>query len=443
MRGISVGVAIVFAAAWTSLASAQQYFVKQTAEQCAAKGGQIVVWTNTYGVGTPVGECYVPPKVSGSGAASGFSGGGYSGGGGNRAALAFGAVGAFLGLLSSLVEQSQRHEASTPTPTYDFYNSEEYRRYQRELALQNAALNRQTGELQDFVRAGRGQRGTISGDQCRGYPASRAGVAMCQSDIAATLEQQAAACTDQDCRGAFLKAAATARCTAGFRPSPEHVETATGHCGRFPGDYARLQQQILQEFPWANDPDRAGDVVRDPRLAIKKKERERRARGQGTDVDVTIEHYDGGRLVHRYDATIDSRCVDANFAPTICDLAWKAKEARERGWLPDTPFNCGRARGEWEGDIVNGRCRLPGSRQKPYNPRDYLQRDAKLMQWQADEAVRLWQEGDVREALSYARLAEQTFATMLGLTTTMDAETRALVVGAGLSEIERVVAALQ
>ena len=421
-------------------AVAQQYFVKQTEQQCRARGGRITVWTNTPTPSRPyqVGECYVPPRIGG-GSPGAVTAGGLSGA--NRTAAALGAAAALLGLLSTITNDS-----GTPSAVSDFMNSDAYREMQQRMRDHNAALNRRTGDLQDFVRQGRNRRAAAgTARQCPGYPDTPEGITMCQSDIAAALEERAAACTDDGCGGALLKAAATARCTAGLRPSATDLSNATEHCSRYPGDYARLQQMILDEFPWANDPDKALGVIRDQRSWVALREHQRRTgyAGKAAEVEVDVEFRENGRVIHRHRATIDERCLGAGLDATICDLAWKAKDARDRGWAPDTPFNCGRARGEWEGDIVNGVCRLPGSPGPKYDPKQFLARDAQSLRWQADEAVKLWQQADARGALVYARLAEQTFATMLALTTTMSSEDRDWVIKTGLPEIERIAGSLK
>src|SRR6185312_8378718 len=105
LRSIAAAMACAILVAWSHAAFAQQLFVGQTAEQCAAKGGHITVWSNTAGVGTDVGECYVPPSISNGGAAGGGStGGGSTGGGSNtlgKVGAGLGALGAFINLPDS------------------------------------------------------------------------------------------------------------------------------------------------------------------------------------------------------------------------------------------------------------------------------------------------------------------------------------------------------
>lgn len=429
-------------------AFAQQYFTGSTGEECAARGGQIITWTNTPTPSRPyaIGECYVPPRVTSAPSAS-FGGGA---GGAGRAAAALGAAAAFLGLFSAIVEETQRFEPSTPAPAYDYLNSPEYKEMQERLRAANAEADKRTSDLQDFIRrSGGNRRGAVSGglpEQCRGYPATPEGLSVCQTDVAFALEEKARACADDGCRAAFLKAAATARCTAGFQPSPAHVRTAAQHCTRYPGDYERLQKMILETYPWAYDADRAPLIIRDKHaISIQKRHQQRTGYNphlERGEVEVEIQVFDDGRLIRKTRSVIDERCLGTRFDATICDLMVKAKDARDRGWAPTTPFNCDRARGRWEGDIVNGRCRLPGDKSKPYDPGVHLKTDAAALQWQVDEAIRYWQEGKAANALLYAKMAEQTFATMLGLTTTMSPETRARTIDAGLAEIRRLSAAL-
>ncbi|WP_420417998.1 hypothetical protein [Pacificispira sp.] len=90
--------------------SAQQLIPGQTQAQCSALGGQIRTWTNTYGQGVSVGECYVPPRA---GDSSGYSGGtGYSGGEGMLDAERLGILGSALqgifGALGNIVESERQ-----------------------------------------------------------------------------------------------------------------------------------------------------------------------------------------------------------------------------------------------------------------------------------------------------------------------------------------------
>jgi hypothetical protein len=411
----------------------------QTAEQCATLGGQIITWTNTAGRGTPVGECYVPPKVSGgSGSGSGWGSG--FGGGDNRTAMALGAAGQFLSLFASIIETHERNRPSAAA--YDYTQTQEYRDYIAEQQALTVTMNQQTDDLQSLVRRGRSPQSGISGldATCPGAE-SGAAIAQCYEGIAGELEAAALDCRNDACVTAFIRAAATARCTAGYAPDSLLVTETNSYCARFPGDYQRYRDTVNAYYPWTDDPEASRYVVRDARYRIKA-QFDRKTRNLNERAAV-IETYLGDELVHSYETVIHEDCIDVEVAPTICDLAMRVRDADERGWTPTTPFNCGRARGIWEGDIVNGVCRLPGVDQKPYDPGLFVNQDERLMSTIISRAIEKWRAQDPKSATRLASQAEQVFATLVGLTTTMSPEARARVLSNGLVQIQRLIAVMQ
>src|SRR5689334_345256 len=140
LRSIATAVACAVLVAWSYAAFAQQLFVEQTAAQCAAKGGHITVWTNTAGVGTDVGECYVPPTISNGGAASGGS----SGGGSNTLSTVgagLGVLGAFINLLDSFSAFDDSRGKS------DISNQDWYQDIERQARAENVSRDAATSDL--------------------------------------------------------------------------------------------------------------------------------------------------------------------------------------------------------------------------------------------------------------------------------------------------------
>lgn len=107
MRFFSLAILLATVCAGGISSNAQQLIPKQTAQQCAARGGSITTWTNTAGVGVDVGECYVPPSA---GSAAPVS----SNNGANNVALGFGIVGAGLGVIDSLQKMAPVSESEQP-----------------------------------------------------------------------------------------------------------------------------------------------------------------------------------------------------------------------------------------------------------------------------------------------------------------------------------------
>ena len=107
--------AVAFALGAASPASAQQYLRGVTSGFCASQGGR---FTYTGRVGSDIGECYVPPRVSGGGGGGGRIGG--YGGGGNAAAIGagLGLAGAALGVLGSLSD-SFGSSGGNAAPAYE------------------------------------------------------------------------------------------------------------------------------------------------------------------------------------------------------------------------------------------------------------------------------------------------------------------------------------
>jgi len=467
MRGPATALAAVLAAVLVAapVAQAQQYFTGMRAGDCARMGGRINVYTGP--VGSDVGECYVPPQAGGGGGGGYSSGGGYSYGGGNDAAaigLGVAAGVMLLGMIFDIVDKWGRSGSGsgisgstgapsapvwTPPPAVSYFDSPEFREELRRARERNAALDSATSGVQDFVR-GRGQRNALSGTRCNGYPATREGVGQCHLAAATALEQRAGACRDEGCRTASLHGAAAARCTAGFDPAPDNMDIFSGQCARSPGEYARFKQRLREYFPWADDVRHARQVYRTRdelrgSIHVKEKDALRQLAGEGGgDVNATMTWVDRqGNVLHRQELRLDRRCLDDASTATICDLAWKARDAKVRGWKPNTPFNCGRARGTWEGDIVNGYCRYPGVDRPAWTPQPYVAEDLRLLNATVDNALRLNQEGHVQGAYRQALYAEQVLGTIMMLTTTMSPQERGAALDNGLAQIDRLVRALR
>ncbi|HEX7005992.1 MAG TPA: hypothetical protein VF274_02550 [Alphaproteobacteria bacterium] len=194
----------------------------------------------------------------------GGSSGGYVGGG-NKAAAVAGLAGLFLGFVATAIEESERNNASVPSPREDYRNSQWYRELQAELAAKNAALSVQTDDLQDFIRSSRRNRVAASGpdgDRCRGYPATSAGISQCHADIALALEERAAACTEDSCRTTLLRAAAAARCTADSQAGPQDLEqVAKGCVERHTGSQSQLAAATAGPLPCPAQPKTRAEIA--------------------------------------------------------------------------------------------------------------------------------------------------------------------------------------
>ncbi|UYN96340.1 MAG: hypothetical protein KIT25_05200 [Enhydrobacter sp.] len=449
------------------VAEAQQYFTGMRAGDCARMGGRINVYTGP--VGSDIGECYVPPRMGGGGGGGGSYSPGYAGGGGNDAAAIALGVAAGIMLLELLVNIADQwgRESGPPSgisgspntrglaqpltfPAKSYLDSPQFIDELTKAKERNAQRDTATSDVQDFVRR-RGQRNALSGTRCNGYPATREGVTQCHLAAATALEGRAGACRDEACKSANLHGAAAARCTVGFDPAPDNMDVFSRQCARSPGEYARFKKRLDEYFPWADDVKSARQIrrtreeVRGSLYANPKERRDAlRREPLGRDVEVEIQWRDAqGNVLHRYDTKVDSRCLDDAASATICDLAWKARASKIRGWRPDTPFNCGRARGNWEGDIVNGYCRYPGSDRPAWTPQPYVAEDLKVLGTTVDNALRLDQEGHVQGAYRQALYAEQVLGTIMMLSTTMSPPEREAALDSGLAQIDRLVRALR
>lgn len=387
IRSSTVGL-ILFSVFCTSAATAQQLFVQQTASQCAARGGQIITWTNTAGNGVNVGECYVRPR------AGGGSGGGYYSGGTGRAAAALGAASLFLNVMTLAMDQSEIARASAPTTTGVWVKAPWYREFLADINRVNAGLDRQTSELQRLVRSAEGKPRPEA--SCAGYPRTEAGLAQCFKDIAAALEERSWKCADEACSAALLRNAAAARCTAAFAATAADIDLATRLCARAPGDYERLYARLYEDRI-------AIQQLRKDLAEARRKWQESGESGDESPNDTQRIHPD---------------CYDtAN--PSVCTLVRRVDDANKRGYKTNTPFNCGRAGGQWDGDIVQGRCRLPGDTSPRYDAR----READVVaanfrrSLAAANIARATGKDDRSRMMTLA--AEREFATLVGLVSSL------------------------
>jgi hypothetical protein len=112
------------------------------------------------------------------------------------------------------------------------------------------------------------------------------------------------------------------------------------------------------------------------------------------------------------------RCTDSP-NPSVCTLVRRVDEANKRGYKTNTPFNCGRAGGQWDGDIVQGRCRLPGDTAPRYDAR----REATVVAENYRKALAAANIARVAGKDTRSRMltlaAEREFAALVGLVSSL------------------------
>jgi hypothetical protein len=362
---------------------AQQLYVMQTGPQCAARGGRIITWTNTAGQGTDVGECYVPPRAGG-GAAGSYYG---SGGGDSRAAAVALGAGLFIDLMAQVARSSEMTRSATVAPRRQsapaqtvYTLSPWYKNYLNELATTKSEQSARASDLIAFVNQSK-----PAPQVCASYPQTEAGLGQCFKDIAGELESKSASCADEECSAVLMRNAASARCTAAYVATSADVAAATAHCARAPADYERLHARM-----------RAEETRLKEAVARLQKEASLKPKIQAIAGD-----------------------CETSANPTICALLRDARDDYSAGRRTNLPFNCGRAGGSWDGDIVHGRCRLPGDTSPLFDPA----REAKVAAGQFDimlsRAKQHRAAGNEANSRKWAIAAEQEFTTLVSLVSSM------------------------
>ena len=90
----------------------------------------------------------------------------------------------------------------------------------------------------------------------------------------------------------------------------------------------------------------------------------------------------------------------------------------------DTPFLCGHGGGKWDGDIVRGRCRLPGDTRPTYDPYRSAESDFRWMNKTYEYAMRERSKGNDTAARIWTMEVENAFARVVMQLTTATPEQR-------------------
>jgi hypothetical protein len=284
------------------------------------------------------------------------------------------------------MEQSELAQGAAPTTTKVWVTAPWYREFLADIKRVQANLDRQTRDLQKLVQSGGRPPAEAS---CAAYPRTDEGLAQCFKDIAAALEERSWKCADDACRDALLRNAAAARCSGAFAGTAADIGLATRLCARLPGDYERLYARLYEDrLAMARLRERLGLPSRPSREA---------------DDDTQDVHW---------------KCTD-NPNPSVCTLVRRVDEANKRGFKTNTPFNCGRAGGQWDGDIVKGRCRLPGDTSPRYDARreaDLVAANFRSALAAANTARAI---GKDQRARMLTIAAEREFAALVGLVSSL------------------------
>jgi hypothetical protein len=146
-------------------------------------------------------------------------------------------MGIFMNMMQLANMLDRGATAAAPQP--DYSNEAWY----KDLMQRNAELNRETGELQGMVRGSSGRRRNAAGAQCTGYASTSEGIAQCHQDLAGEFERRARACSGdraENCRGAMLRAAASALCVVARAPGGSEATQAIKSCLENPGQAGTL-----------------------------------------------------------------------------------------------------------------------------------------------------------------------------------------------------------
>jgi hypothetical protein len=116
---------------------------------------------------------------------------------------------------------------------------------------------------------------------------------------------------------------------------------------------------------------------------------------------------------------LEKECLEVN-NPSICDLYVKVTRNEKNGTFErtDTPFMCGHANGRWEGDIVDGHCRLPGDTSPSYDPYKKARQLAKYMKDDLKIIKSESTKGNTDSALVFIGEMERNFARVIMQLTT-------------------------
>jgi len=297
------------------------------------------------------------------------------------------------------------HTSSQPaTRTSDISSSDWYQEMEGQARVENVAKDAATDDLIGMLDTAPAAKPKNDFQTlCPSYPGSKAGIVQCHDAIASAFESRAGQCTGssaETCRLAMFRSAQAARCLSGRTPSPDLFEPASESCMRSP--------QLLAQMAWYSDRSKQLEHARE-----------------------LSQHTLAGQ-------DIDPICVDTS-NPSICDLFVKVHRSKERGTMErtNTPFLCGHGGGKWEGDIVNGRCRLPGDTRPTYDPYRSAQDDFRWMSKSYDYAMRERAKGNDTAARIWTMEVENTFARVVMQLTTATPEQRKELLAQALPLIEK------